>query len=31
MLMQKDEFIAYMSNPASLDDKSLNNLKEILR
>jgi hypothetical protein len=31
MPMQKDEFIAYMSNPASLDDKSLNNLKEILR
>lgn len=31
MPMQKDEFIAYMSNPASLDEKSLNNLKEILR
>ena len=29
--MQKEEFIEYMSNPAGLDDKSLTNLKEILR
>lgn len=31
MPMQKDEFIDYMSNPAGLDEKSLTNLKEILR
>lgn len=31
MFMQKDEFIAYMANPVGLNEKSLNNIHELLR